>query len=87
MKKIRGCYMKLELFYFESCPFCQKVLQFLADKNHCIKFKDIHTVDKYREELNRITGKAQVPCLVIDGKPMLESDDIIVFLKKNISEY
>jgi glutaredoxin 3 len=75
--------MKLELFYFESCPFCQKVLRFLEDKNHNIVFKDIRSIDKYRDELSSMIGKIQVPCLVIDGTPMLESDDIIIFLKND----
>jgi glutaredoxin 3 len=75
--------MKLELFYFESCPFCQKVLRFMEGKNYNIILKDIHSADKYRDELDGIIGKIQVPCLVIDGTPMLESDDIITFLKND----
>jgi len=36
-----------------------------------------------RSELIAIGGKGQVPCLVIDGKAMYESDDIIVWLGQN----
>ena len=40
-----------------------------------------------REELGRINGgNTQVPCLIVDGKPMLESLDIIAFLEKKICE-
>jgi glutathione S-transferase len=35
------------------------------------------------EELIKIGGKRQVPCLIIDGKPLYESDDIITWLDKN----
>jgi glutathione S-transferase len=30
--------------------------------------------------LVKLTGKTQVPCLVIDGKPMHESEDIKQYL-------
>ena len=39
-----------------------------------------------REELITIGGMSQVPCLVIDGKAMYESDDIIAWLGKNYKE-
>ncbi len=32
------------------------------------------------DDLVSLTGKTQVPCLVINGEPMLESDDIIAYL-------
>ncbi|RME86589.1 MAG: glutaredoxin [Planctomycetota bacterium] len=75
--------MKLELYSFETCPFCRKVFRFLETRPDLkIEIKDIHKNPEYREELARINnGITQVPCLVIDGKPMLESDDIIEFLK------
>ena len=38
----------------------------------------------YREELIKIGGKPQVPCLVIDGQALYESDDIIDWIKSNL---
>jgi glutaredoxin len=38
-----------------------------------------------RADLLRVAGKEQVPCLVIDGKPMHESKDIIRFLVDSIA--
>ena len=35
------------------------------------------------DELIAIGGMDQVPCLVIDGKSLYESDDIIEYMKKN----
>ena len=35
------------------------------------------------DELVRVGGKMQVPCLFIDGNPMYESLDIIQWLKDN----
>jgi glutaredoxin len=38
---------------------------------------------RIRQELINIGGKPQVPCLVIDGKAIYESDDIIQWFKKD----
>ncbi len=75
--------MKLELFYFESCPFCRLVLKYLEDKKNNIVFKDIRKNSEYKNELKGLSGKTQVPCLVIDRKPMFESLDILNYLKEN----
>jgi len=39
-----------------------------------------------REELIRIGGKAQVPCLVIDGKALYESEEIIKWFSAHKDE-
>lgn len=76
--------MTLELYYFDSCPFCQKVLSFMKEQSisDIIK-KDIKAVPIFEKELMTLGGKKQVPCLMIEGKPLYESDDIISWLKKN----
>ena len=38
------------------------------------------------DELARVGGKRQVPCLFIDGKPLYESLDIIKWLEENPEE-
>ena len=45
--------------------------------------KDTHENPAYRDELIKIGGKPQIPCLVIDGKALYESLDIIEWFKKN----
>ena len=76
--------MKLELYYYESCPFCVKVLRYISEIKHNILLKNIQENKSFKEELLKTTEKALVPCLFIDGTPMLESDDIIEYLKKNL---
>ncbi len=71
------------LYYFPTCPYCRKVLNYMRQNGIDIPLKN--TWDPgVEEELVRIGGKAQVPCLVIDGKAMYESDDIIRYMKENI---
>jgi glutaredoxin len=75
---------KLELYYFVQCPYCQIVLSEIKQSSleEKITFFDIHKDHKYKEKLISDTGRGTVPCLYIDGKPMHESRDIAVWLKK-----
>ena len=76
--------MELILYMFETCPFCRKVIREIEDEGrNDIEYRDIHKNGEYRRELVEIGGKEQVPCLVIDGKPLYESDDIIKWLRDN----
>lgn len=74
---------KLTLYHFDGCPYCSRVKDFLKQNNITISMRDIHTEVGTREELLKIGGKAQVPCLVIDGKALYESVDIINWFKSN----
>jgi glutaredoxin len=76
----------LILYYFESCPYCQKVFNYLKGKNIDLKLKNIHEDQEAASELVEVGGKNQVPCLFIDGDPLYESDDIINWLKSNLVE-
>ena len=76
--------MKLILYHFEACPYCETVRQAIDRLNvPNIEYRDILKEPRYRDELARMNGTRQVPCLIIDGKPMLESADIVSFLEKS----
>ena len=75
--------MELTLYFFQGCPYCARVRTFLSSENINVPMKDIHQTPAFRDELIKIGGKAQVPCLVIDGKALYESSDIIAWLKEN----
>ncbi len=79
---------KLELYYFEQCPYCQLVMQTLrvTGLEEKVVFKDIHEDPKFKQKLIQDTGKGTVPCLYIDGKPMHESRDIAEWLKNYSKE-
>ena len=73
---------KLELFFFPDCPYCRKVLGAIDDLGlkDKIVFRDARSDPEEKEALVKLTGKTQVPCLVIEGKPMHESEDIKQYL-------
>ena len=76
--------MNLTLYIMQSCPFCGRVLRYMNDNNIEVPIKDINESPENRQELKEIGGKTQVPCLVIDGKALYESNDIIQWMENNL---
>lgn len=74
----------LKLYYMEGCPFCNKVRKYMKEHDINVEMVDIHADKSTEEELIKLGGKDQVPMLLIDGKPLYESDDIIGWFKENI---
>ncbi|HQP11118.1 MAG TPA: glutathione S-transferase N-terminal domain-containing protein [Candidatus Omnitrophota bacterium] len=75
---------QLILYYRPACPYCQKVLRHMTENNITLAMRNISEAPEMRDELIAIGGKGQVPCLVIDGKALYESDDIIFWLKNHL---
>ena len=74
--------MKLELYMFDTCPFCRRVLNYLDESGRTdVELHNIHKNEADRQRLIDVGGVEQVPCLFIDGVPMYESLDIIDWLK------
>ncbi|MEF9926113.1 MAG: glutaredoxin [Raoultibacter sp.] len=73
---------ELVLYKKDACPYCQKVFRFIEANSSEVTLRDIVKDPEARAELLRVGGKAQVPCLFIDGKPLYESSDIIAYLGK-----
>lgn len=73
---------KLELYYFEQCPYCQIVLSAIKSNKleNKVTYFDTRKDQKNREKLISDTGRSTVPCLYIDDKPMHESRDIADWL-------
>lgn len=75
--------MELKFYYMESCPYCKKVIRYMDKNNISVEMADIRKDPKNQEDLVRIGGLDQVPMLLIDGKPLYESSDIIEWFKNN----
>ena len=74
---------KLEFFYYDSCPFCQRVISVIKQLNIKVEYKDIMSDSESLNRLTNDTGRRTVPCLYIDNKPMFESMDIMNWLGEN----
>jgi glutathione S-transferase len=80
--------LNLQLYHKWQCPYSARVRDFvdehrLGDK---IEYVEIHEVEGAQDRLSALTGKTQVPCLVVDGKPILESGEIVQWLRQNLVE-
>ena len=73
----------ITLYKFDSCPFCQVVMKYIQARNLSIETKDTLMNPANKAELIQIGGKGQVPCLVINGNALYESQDIISWLETN----
>ncbi len=75
---------ELDFYYYDSCPYCQRVLGTIKKNNIKVNYKDIHEGTVNMQKLLQITGRRTVPCMFINGDPMFESLDIMNWLEKNL---
>ena len=68
------------LYVKPGCPYCMKVDRFLDEAGIEIEHRSV-AEGSNAKDLRALGGKVQSPCLVVDGKPMYESDDIIAYLR------
>lgn len=78
--------MKFALYYYDACPFCQRVLRALPSLKVEVEKRNVMTNREYREEHYQATGRTTVPCLRIEDDNgqttwMFESLDIIRYLQ------
>ena len=74
----------LTLYYKVDCPYCQKVIRHLNMNGVAIPLREVNQDYSYREALRGMLGRSQVPCLVVDGQPMVESDEIIQWVDEHL---
>ncbi len=75
------------LYINPACPYCKKVLSALNQLGKTIEIIDVSQDKRFVDQLIKIGGKKQVPCIVINGKAMYESSEIVQWLVKNKDLY
>lgn len=78
--------LTLELYTFDSCPYCQRVYRVVERLEVPLRYRNVLEDESAAAKLVAVGGLDQVPCLFIDGKPLYESADIIAFLEENFGE-
>ncbi len=75
----------LTLYYKETCPFCQRVLQMAENLKVELDLKNVVEDESAHAELMEKGGIDQVPYLVDSEKDtaMYESSDIIEYIREN----
>lgn len=70
----------LTLYKHDACPYCIRIFTFLQTHSVFMEMADTRKSQEVRAALIQLTGRTQVPCLVIDGIPFFESSDILEWL-------
>lgn len=79
--------MDLELYHLWKCPYSAKVRDHIAELELEEKF-NYREIAEDHEALGLLqdkTGGTQVPCLMIDGQPILESAAIVAWINENLA--
>jgi len=71
------------LYIRPRCPYCVRVMNYLNQIGQKVQIVD---VGLNQEAYQRLPHR-QVPCLLIDGTPLYESQDIINWLNKHKGQY
>jgi glutaredoxin len=77
---------ELTLYYSPYCPYSQEVLSYLQKIQKTIPLKNVKKDPGAKEELKRIGGVLEVPCLVINDHALYKSDVIIQWLYEHEDE-
>lgn len=74
----------LILYSYAWCPYCVRVLKAIQELKlqDLIEVRDLDSDQAHLRALLKATGGTQAPCLMVDGVPILESLDIIAYLRK-----
>ena len=75
---------QLDFYYFEACPYCQRVINVIEKHKIKVNWLNIHKDAAHAKKLLAVTGRTTVPCMFIDEKPMFESLDIMKWLENNL---
>jgi glutaredoxin len=74
------------LYYTANCLYCQQVLDYLRKIQKKIPMKDVKKDPVAKEELRRMGGLLEVPCLIIEGQALYSSETIIEWLQEHEEE-
>ena len=75
----------LTLYYKETCPFSQRVMQMAENLGVALELKDIESDAAFEAELMEKGGKHQTPFFVDSARAvsMYESNDIIEYIREH----
>lgn len=77
--------MELRLFHKWNCPYSAKVRDYIEHSGlrNEVEYVNIMEGDN-EDELKKLTGKTQVPCLMIGEQPLFGSEEIVSWLRSNL---
>lgn len=73
----------IKLFYMPTCPHSMRVLGYLDKIHKTVPMVNVKDNPQGKEDLRRQGGLMQVPCLIIDNKPLYNDEEIIKWLSQH----
>jgi glutaredoxin 3 len=77
---------QVTLYYSPGCPYSRDVLWHLDQINKQVPSVNVVGNPEGKAELQRVGGRLQVPCLVVDGFPIYNSAVIMQWLTDHENE-
>lgn len=80
---------KVDALYVKSGCGLSRRVQLVRENLHLQNEIPLHNVtddSAARDDLVKLAGKDQAPCLILDGKPMHEADDIVSYLTSTCAQ-
>ncbi len=74
------------LYYAPYCPYSREVLAYLKTIQKKIPLKNVKQDLEAKEELKKVGGVLEVPCLIIGDQALYSSEVIIEWLKEHGNE-
>lgn len=75
------CPSSVTLYYSPYCGYSRRVLDAMDELHVKMPMKDVTISNEAKEELRVKGGRMQVPCLMIDGRPLYSDTAIVQWIK------
>jgi len=76
--------LELVLYKHDMCGYCRRVMAVVAELGLPLATRDTLRQAGARAEAISLGGRSQVPMLLINGRPMYESEEIIDYLRHRV---
>lgn len=73
----------LMLYYAPYCPYSKEVLSYLNKIQRQVPMKNVKQDPAAKDELKRLGGVLEVPCLMVGDEAIYSSEAIINWLKEH----
>ncbi|MDA1190562.1 MAG: glutaredoxin [Candidatus Poribacteria bacterium] len=72
---------RVKIYTRTACPYCHKALDILRKNNVPYDEVNIAGREELRDEIERLTGRRDVPQILIDGKHIGDDDHLVEWEK------
>ncbi len=74
------------LYYTHYCPYSRQVLNYLKQIHKTVPMKNVAENPEAKMELKTLGGRLEVPCLILNGEALYNSDTIIDWMARHQDE-